>query len=109
MEIEIFLTSKAKNVKAYGIFENGTVLVKKGSTVSKNTTSTFHSYKTFREGLINEKIIVEMNEEFVFAKDYTFNSPSAASAVILGSESNGWDVWKDSNKNKLKNYKKQKN
>lgn len=43
--------------------------------------------------LVNEEIIV--ND--IFEKDYIFNAPSAASAVILGRTSNGNTDWKNEN------------
>ena len=32
--------------------------------------------------------------DYVFVRDYEFNAPSAASAVVLGRSSNGNIVWK---------------
>ena len=38
---------------------------------------------------------------YVFLKDYIFNSPSGASNIILGRNSNGWTEWKTSAGKKL--------
>ena len=31
---------------------------------------------------------------YVFVKDYVFNSPSAASDIVLGNSTSGWKKWK---------------
>ena len=46
-----------------------------------------------RRKLIETKIMVETDEKLVFAEDAIFNSPSAASNMILGRNSNGFSEW----------------
>lgn len=48
-----------------------------------------------RKRLIEENILKKEDNANVFQQDYIFNSPSAASATILGRSSNGWMSWKD--------------
>ena len=52
-----------------------------------------HSYvKKLRPALLEKGIIDP--KTYTFSKDHLFNSPSAASAVILGRSSNGRVEWK---------------
>ena len=51
-----------------------------------------------RKQLENDGTIIDR----VFQRDYEFNAPSAASAVVMGHTSNGNVDWKDENGVKLK-------
>jgi hypothetical protein len=46
-----------------------------------------------RKKLIETKILIEENEKLIFAEDAIFNSPSAASNMVLGRNSNGFTEW----------------
>ena len=74
----------------------------KGSQVSDHTTASVavhgKSYYKLRLQLENEGTI----KDRYFQKDYEFNSPSAASTVILGRNSNGNLDWKTSDGKYLK-------
>ena len=74
----------------------------KDSTVSDHTVPSLEtsgkSYFNLRNALIKEGIIADGK----FTKDYEFNAPSAASAVILGHTSNGNVDWKTDDGTKLK-------
>ncbi|WP_042273447.1 GIY-YIG nuclease family protein [[Clostridium] dakarense] len=60
-----------------------------------------------RESLIEDKILVEdSNGYYIFKDDYIFNSPSAASDVILGASTNGRIIWKCNGKT-LKDIEKE--
>lgn len=70
--------------------EGGKFLVKKGSTVSTDTTEGFHKgYAALREQLVQDGVI----QGQMFASDYVFDSPSAAAAVVLGRSANGRKEW----------------
>ena len=66
----------------------------KGSRVSDHTVPSLETkggtYFKLRNLLISEGII----DNEVFTRNYEFNAPSAASAVILGHTSNGNVDWK---------------
>lgn len=49
-----------------------------------------------RKVLIEEGVMKNNGQVYVFLEDYTFKSPSAAAAVVLGRSANGWTEWKDS-------------
>ena len=36
-----------------------------------------------------------MGDQLVFTQDYVFKSPSAAAAIVVGNNMNGWLSWKD--------------
>jgi len=47
-----------------------------------------------RQPLIEQGILKEDGKNYVFTEDFLFNSPSAASVVVLARTSNGWMDWK---------------
>ena len=59
-------------------------------------------YFNLRNALVKEGIIAD----WMFARDYEFNAPSAASAVLLGHTSNGNVDWKTAGGVKLRDLKK---
>ena len=73
-----------------------------GSKVSDHTVPSLEtrgkSYFNLRNALIKEEVI----KDDVFQRDYEFNAPSAASAVVLGHTSNGNVDWKTEDGTKLK-------
>lgn len=89
-----YLYCKGSGATAKGFVSAGGFTVLKGSIVSDHTVPSFESkgksYFNLRNALVKEGIITERN----FTKDYEFNAPSAASAVVLGHTSNGNIDWK---------------
>ncbi|HEX9781816.1 MAG TPA: DUF4357 domain-containing protein, partial [Opitutaceae bacterium] len=47
-------------------------------------------------------VLILAGDAFQFTQDYTFSSPSLASAVVLGRASNGRTDWKDESDRTLK-------
>ena len=96
------LYCKGSGASAKGFVSAGGFTVTKGSLVSDHTVPSFEmrgkNYYNLRKALIRDGVI----EERAFSRDYEFNAPSAASAVILGRTSNGKDDWKTSDGVKLK-------
>lgn len=74
----------------------------KNSKISDHTVPSLESrggtYFKLRNALIRDGVIVDGK----FTRDYEFNAPSAASAVILGHNSNGNLDWKTDTGTKLK-------
>lgn len=69
---------------------DGTFVVKKGSTIAKDTTpSCPEVYIETRGNLADEGIIVNG----VFSRDYTFGSPSTAAGIVSGRSINGRKEW----------------
>lgn len=98
----VYLYCKGSGASAKGFVSAGGFTVTKGSLVSDHTVPSFEirgkNYYNFRNALIRDGVI----EERAFVRDYEFNAPSAASAVILGRTSNGNDDWKTVGGVKLK-------
>ncbi len=91
------LYCKAKSAKAEAEYVNDGLLVFKGSTANMEfapTSST--SLMAQRTKLIENKVLVQTGEVYVFAEDYLFTSPSAAASQVMARNANGWIEWKDS-------------
>jgi hypothetical protein len=87
---------KGKGLEAMGEYSEEGFVVYKGSQMSKTTSNSIHNYLlTNRETLIKDGIVDDEDEAFVFKKDYPFNSPSQAAAIVLGRNANGWIEWKN--------------
>lgn len=87
---EFLLASRGASATGYPT-ENDTFVVRKGSRISADKTEGLQTgYVTLRENLHQNGII----QNSIFQQDYKFDSPSAASAVILGRSSNGRKEWK---------------
>ena len=98
----IYLYCKGSGASAKGFVSAGGFTVLEGSTVSDHTVPSLEtkgkSYYNLRNALIKDGTISDR----VFTRDYEFNAPSAASAVILGHTSNGNMDWKTADGVKLK-------
>lgn len=98
----VYLFCKGSGASAKGFVSLGGFTVLKGSLVSDHTVPSFEirgkNYYNLRNALIRDGVI----EGRSFVKDYEFNAPSAASAVILGRTSNGNDDWKTADGIRLK-------
>ena len=98
----VYLFCKGSGASAKGFVSAGGFTVLKGSSVSDHTVPSLETrgktYYKLRNALIKDGTIVDC----VFTRDYEFNAPSAASAVILGHTSNGNVDWKTGDGTKLK-------
>jgi hypothetical protein len=85
---------KTKSFKATMIETDQGYIVAKGSEAKKDLSpSCTETYRNMRRKLIETKIMVENREKLIFAEDAVFNSPSAASNMVLGRNSNGFTEW----------------
>ena len=98
----VYLFCKGSGALAKGFISAGGFTVTRGSLVSEHIVPSFEArgktYYNLRNTLIRDGVI----ENRTFARDYEFKAPSAASAVILGRTSNGYDDWKTADGTKLK-------
>lgn len=85
---------KTKTFKATMIETDQGYIVSKGSEAKKHlSNSCTETYRNMRRKLLETEILVEDKDKLVFAEDAVFNSPSAASNMILGRNSNGFTEW----------------
>jgi len=85
---------KTKTFKATMTETDQGYIVAKGSEAKKVlSNSCTDTYRNMRRKLIETEIMVESGDKLVFAVDAIFNSPSAASNMILGRNSNGFTEW----------------
>lgn len=92
--LELALTSIKHDVHAYAVEVDGEVTVLAGSTATKNAFVS-NAYADIRDALIRDGTLVDHSETLLrFAQNATFQSPSAAAAVVMNRNSNGWVEWK---------------
>jgi hypothetical protein len=85
---------KTKTFNATMIETDQGYIVTKGSEAKRSlSNSCTETYKNMRRKLIDTKIMIENKDILVFTEDAIFNSPSAASNMILGRNSNGFSEW----------------
>jgi predicted GIY-YIG superfamily endonuclease len=85
---------KTKTFKATMTETDQGYIVAKGSEAKKSlSNSCTETYRNMRRKLVETKIMIENGDKLVFAEDAVFNSPSAASNMILGRNSNGFTEW----------------
>lgn len=69
-------------------------IIMKGSEAKKVlSNSCTETYRNMRRKLVETQIMIEHADKLIFVEDTVFNSPSAASNMILGRNSNGFTEW----------------
>ncbi len=63
--------------------------------------------KLLRAKLIQTEVLIPVGGKLQFSRDYLFNSPSQAAAVIVGYSINGRDAWRLDNGTNFDKYEKQ--
>lgn len=85
---------KTKTFKAIMTETDQGYIVAKGSEAKKSlSNSCTETYRNMRRKLVETEIMIENKDKLIFAEDAVFNSPSAASNMILGRNSNGFTEW----------------
>lgn len=82
-----------KGLKAEGQVTNDGFMILKDSQVSKEVKVLSDGYKKLRDRLINENIINK--DKYIFNENYTFDSTSAAGAIVAGHNVSGPQSWKN--------------
>ena len=97
-----YLYCSGSGASAKGFISSGGFTVVAKSSISDHVVPSFETrgkiYFALREKLEKDEII----KDGVFQRDYEFSAPSAASAVVLGRNSNGKNDWKAEDGTKLK-------
>lgn len=98
----VYLYCKGSGASAKGFVSAGGFTVLKDPVVSDHIVPSLEtrgkSYFNLRNALVKDGVIVNR----IFTRDYEFNAPSAASAVVMGHTSNGNVDWKTADGVKLK-------
>jgi hypothetical protein len=82
-------------VQATAVEEDGEFIVLEGSEALTGTGYVQQSYGGLKEKLIVDGVLIPHGaDKLRFAKPWSFNSPSAAAAVVLDRNSNGRIEWK---------------
>jgi Domain of unknown function (DUF4357) len=93
------LHCEGRGVSAAGRDTPQGFVVQSGSFAAKDEVPSlkehFPNVSKLRGNLLESGVLTEQGDKFLFAQDYTFNSPSLASSVVLGRSSNGRTDWKD--------------
>lgn len=93
-EVQEIYFIKTKSFQATMTETDQGYIVSKGSEAKKGlSASCTETYINLRRKLLETKILVEEKDKLIFAEDAIFNSPSAASNMILGRNSNGFTEW----------------
>ena len=86
----------AKNIKAELIeSDEGFIVTKDSEAVLDETGSLGMTPKNIREKYIQNKILVQKGDKYIFTENITFSSLSTAASVILGAQISGPKYWKD--------------
>jgi hypothetical protein len=97
-EAEFQIISKRHGIKAIGKPDQDEHFVVQAGSHAKLDWNhqASHAYKLLRNKLIEDEVLMLSNDNnrFIFMNDYRFDSPSAASSVILGRSDNGRTSWK---------------
>ena len=100
---------KGLNFSGKGRIETDGFIVQKDSKARLDHTQAFmdhgSSYLSLKNTLVEQSILVEENDAYVFREDYKFNSPSAAASVLAGNNKNGREVWVDKLGVSIKDHK----
>ncbi|SKA70893.1 GIY-YIG nuclease family protein [Desulfobaculum bizertense] len=94
---------ESKGIKVKGCESNKGFIVLAGSeAVLKTVPSYPESFAKLRDELSKKGVMVRKGDLYVFADDYLFSSPSTASSIVLGRNSNGRTSWRNKEGKTLK-------
>ena len=85
--------TKGRSCNARGFYDESGFTVLKGSIITSTTVPSF-SWAEKREREIKE-FTKRQGNDWVLQIDRTFNSPTTAGDFCIGSNNNGWIIWKD--------------
>jgi Domain of unknown function (DUF4357) len=100
---------KSSGADAVGEYTTEGFVVYKGSKGRAEIVNSFNntSGHRLRNQLLTENVISLQSDSLVFNHDHLFPTPSSASDVLTGRNSNGWIEWKDAKGKTLDELKRQ--
>lgn len=84
------ITATARIIDSHFVVEEGSLAQCEWVGVNSENTS----YAKLHGDLMDQGVLVKKDEKCIFTKNYAFNSPSAAGAVVNGRPTNGTIEWK---------------
>lgn len=100
-----FFVKGARGAKGQGEpTSEGFVVFKNSKAAGSTVPSMTQNFLTLRQNLINQGVLGDRGEFLEFLDDYIFSSPSTASSIVLGRNSNGLTEWKLNNGKTLKDF-----
>lgn len=101
MKVEMFLIGRSGNYNARAFYENGIVIVKKGSKIRMSFADHVRGGNTAKKYREDKSIV---DSAGITLKDCEFSSPSTAAQFVMGSSVNGWAAWHVDKKTSLRKY-----
>ena len=99
MKLDVYLNSRNGLFKAEATYNDGEVVVKKGSIINLNHGEKFKPNSMIMN-LLNDSDIVDCTG--VLLKNVEFNSLSAAATFVTGRVSNGLITWRTKDGKKIR-------
>ena len=97
-DAQIFFCKNNKGANATAYFRDNNIFVQNNSECRIDLTNSGQNSSYIvskRSELIRIGVLQQEENKLFFTQEYKFETPSAASSVILGTPSNGWKDWKD--------------
>ncbi|MEN4761275.1 MULTISPECIES: GIY-YIG nuclease family protein [unclassified Chryseobacterium] len=90
-----FYIKATRGANAQGQITNEGFVVLKDSEIADSVTSSLNqSIINYRQRLIDEQKIINIDNKLIFTEDYLFSSPSTAAAIVMGRSANGLTEWR---------------
>lgn len=104
-----FFYCKSSGADGIGEYTTEGFVVLKGSRGRAENVASIQgtSQERFRNQLVVEGILTEVDGMYVFSRDHLFASPSSAAGSLLGRSTNGWVEWKTAQGKTLDQVKRQ--
>ncbi|MBO7458614.1 MAG: DUF4357 domain-containing protein [Paludibacteraceae bacterium] len=90
-----FCTRGGSNGKGYFVKETEEFVVLAGSELRSGECESLSPQLAEKRRAFIEANCTQSKDKTILKADYTFPSPSAAAAIVVGGNSNGWTRWKD--------------
>jgi len=92
-DVEVFeIKTKTFDAKMYES-DKGYIVLKGSEAKKKLSASTTDTYRKLRRKLLETHLLIEKGDKLLFSEDTIFSSPSSASNMVLGRNSNGFTEW----------------
>ena len=92
MKIHLYIKGRQYDYRAEGIYDDGSMVVKKGSTINIHSDAKSNLGADVENMRENKELVANDGS---LIKDCKFVSPSAAAKFVTGGSRNGYDTWKN--------------